>query len=77
MVWVLVIIVVFAIYNAERLPHIMDKLRNEVPHIVDAGKKASKELKEKAHEVQEKASAKIEKTKKENTEKKNTKKESE
>ena len=77
MIWVLVIIVVFAIYNAERMPHIMDKLRNEVPHIVDAGKKVSKELKEKAQDVQEKASSKIEKSKKENTEKKSSKKESE
>jgi Sec-independent protein translocase protein TatA len=74
MIWVLVIIVVFAIYNAERMPHIMDKIRNEVPHIVDAGKKASKELKEKAHEVQEKASAKKAKISQESIEKETTSK---
>lgn len=48
MIWVLVIIVVIVIYNAEKMPQIMDKIRAEVPHIVEAGKKASKEIKEKA-----------------------------
>lgn len=48
MMWILVIIAVVAIYNLERLPQIMNRLKDEVPHIVDAGKKASKELKEKA-----------------------------
>lgn len=51
MIWVLVIIVVILIYNAEKLPHMMDKIKTEVPHIVEAGKKASKEIKEKAHAV--------------------------
>lgn len=60
MVVILVLIILFVIYNAERLPQIMDKIRNEVPHIVDAGKRVSKELKEKA-------SDKIEKAKKEET----------
>ena len=49
MIWVLVIIVVILIYNAEKLPHKMEKIKTEVPHIVEAGKKASKEIKEKAH----------------------------
>ena len=47
MEWILVIIVVFAIYNAERLPDIIKRLKKEVPHIADAGKKAAQELKEK------------------------------
>ena len=54
MVWILVIIVVVAIYNAERLPQMMNKLKEEVPHIVEAGKIASKEIKEKAQKAQEK-----------------------
>ena len=74
MVVILVFIILFVIYNAERLPQIMDKIRNEVPHIVDAGKKASKELKEKAHEVQEKASAKKAKISQESIEKETTSK---
>lgn len=48
MIWILVIIVVIAIYNAEKLPQMMDKIKDEVPHLVEAGKKASKEIKEKA-----------------------------
>ena len=48
MIWVLVIIVVIIIYNAEKMPQIMEKVKAEVPHIVEAGKKASKEIKEKA-----------------------------
>lgn len=48
MIWVLVAIIVIAIYNAERLPHLMNKIKDEVPHLVEAGKKASKEIKEKA-----------------------------
>ena len=67
MVWFLVIIVVIAIYNAERLPDIMDKLKKEVPHLVDASKKMSHEIKEKAHNVQTKA---IKKNNKEQSEKK-------
>ena len=58
MVWFLVIVVVIAIYNAERLPDIMNKLKKEVPHIVDAGKKVSHEIKERAHNVQSRASKK-------------------
>lgn len=58
MTWILVAIIVIAIYNAERLPQLMSRLKDEVPHIVDAGKKASQELKEKAHAAQEKVSAK-------------------
>lgn len=58
MTWILVAIIVIAIYNAERLPQIMNRLKNEVPHIVDAGKKATQELKEKAHAAQEKVAAK-------------------
>ncbi len=58
MTWILVAIIVIAIYNAERLPELMSRLKNEVPHLVDAGKKASQELKEKAHAAQEKVAAK-------------------
>ncbi len=66
MIWILVVLVVIVIYNAERLPQIIDKLKDEAPHIVDAGKKASKELKEKVQEkVQEKAAAKKTSEKKE------------
>ncbi|MCM1323650.1 MAG: hypothetical protein NC218_05770 [Acetobacter sp.] len=54
----LITIIVFVIYNAERMPQLMSKLKDEVPHIVDAGKKASKELKEKAQAAQEKVAAK-------------------
>ena len=48
MIWILAIIVVVAIYNAERMPQIVNKIKSDVPHIVEAGKKASKDLKEKA-----------------------------
>jgi len=48
MIWILVIIVVVMIYNAERLPDLMNKFKKEVPHIVETGKKLSKDLKEKA-----------------------------
>ena len=41
MIWVLVAIIVIAIYNAERLPHLMNKIKDEVPHLVEAGKKAA------------------------------------
>ena len=64
MEWILVIIVVFAIYNAEKLPDIIKRLKTEVPHIADAGKKAAKELKEKAKQAQEKVSNKDKTTKK-------------
>ena len=63
MIWVLVAIIVIAIYNAERLPHLMNKIKDEVPHLVEAGKKASKEIKEKAQAAhQENSSGKMEKT---------------
>lgn len=58
MIWVLVIIVVTAIYYAERLPQIMNKVKDEVPHIVEVSKKASKEIKEKAKATQEKVAHK-------------------
>lgn len=58
MTWLLVAIIVIVIYNAEKLPQMVEKIKGEVPHIVDAGKKASKELKEKAQEAQEKIAAK-------------------
>lgn len=64
MEWILVIIVVFAIYNAERLPDIIKRLKKEVPHIADAGKKAAQELKEKAKQAQEKVNNKDKTTKK-------------
>jgi len=48
MIWVLVLIIVVVIYNAERLPDLMNKFKKEVPHIVETGKKLSKDIKEKA-----------------------------
>jgi len=48
MIWILVLIVVIAIYNAERLPELMNRFKNEVPHLVETGKKLSKDIKEKA-----------------------------
>jgi len=65
MIWILVAIVVIAIYNAERLPDLVNKFKNEVPNIVETGKKVSKELKEKAQAAAEKKSAE----KKENSKK--------
>ena len=64
MEWILVIVMVFAIYHAEKLPGIIKRLKNEVPHIADAGKKAAKEIKEKAKKAQEKVSSKGKTTKK-------------
>ena len=49
MIWILVAIIVIAIYNAERIPELIEKFKREVPQIVETGKKVSKELKEKAH----------------------------
>ena len=54
MEWILVIIVVFAIYNAEKLPDVIKRLKTEVPHIADAGKKAAQEIKEKANQAHKK-----------------------
>ena len=51
MEWILVAIIVFAIYNAERLPEIISKIKKDVPHIVEAGKKVSKDLQKKAQET--------------------------
>ena len=45
--WILVAIVVFVLYNAEKMPEIMDKVKKDVPNLVEAGKKVSKELTEK------------------------------
>jgi Sec-independent protein translocase protein TatA len=64
MEWILVIIAVFAIYNAEKLPDIIKRLKNEVPHIADAGKKAAQEIKAKAKQAQEKVNNKDKTTKK-------------
>jgi Sec-independent protein translocase protein TatA len=58
MIWVLVIIAVFVIYNAERMPDLINKFKKEVPNLVDTGKKVSKELKEKAHAATEKKNTK-------------------
>lgn len=58
MIWVLVIIAVFIIYNAERMPELINKFKKEVPNIVDTSKKVSKELKEKAHATVEKKNTK-------------------
>lgn len=54
----IVALIVAVIYNAEKLPQMMNKLKDEVPHIVEAGKKASKELKEKAQTVKTKTASK-------------------
>ncbi len=48
MIWVLVIIIVVVIYNAEKMPSLMNKIKSEVPHTVEVVKKASKDIKEKA-----------------------------
>ena len=58
MIWFLVIIAVIVIYNAERMPELMDKFKKEVPNLVDTGKKVSKELKEKAQAATEKKNTK-------------------
>lgn len=58
MIWVLVIIAVFVIYNAERMPELINKFKKEVPNLVDTGKKVSKELKEKAQAATEKKNTK-------------------
>ncbi len=65
MIWVLVIVVIIAIYNAERLPMVVNKLKNEVPHIIEAGKKVSHELKEKSQKTSSKKTAKKEESKEE------------
>lgn len=64
MIWILVIVVVIIIYNAEKWPEIMNNLKKEVPHIVETSKKVSKELKEKAHVAAEKKSSNNKKNKK-------------
>lgn len=61
MIWVLAIIAVVIIYYAERMPQIIEKAKSDVPYIIEAGKKASKDLKDKAQAVQKNV-----KTKKEN-----------
>ena len=61
MIWILAIITVVVIYYAERMPQIIEKAKSDVPNIIKAGKKASKELKDKAQSVQKNI-----KTKKEN-----------
>ena len=71
MEWILVIIIVFAIYNAEKLPDIIKRLKSEVPHLADAGKKAAQEIKERAKHAQEKVQQNQEK---ENTKEKTSKK---
>ncbi|MBO5441737.1 MAG: hypothetical protein J6A09_04155 [Alphaproteobacteria bacterium] len=67
MIWVIAIIVVVAIYNAERLPDLIKKFKSDVPHIIDAGKKMSKDLKEKAQVIHQEKTAKNKKTKGEET----------
>ena len=66
MIWVLVIIAVIAIYNAERLPDLINKCKSNMPAMVEAGKKVSKEIKEKAQKTV--AEKKNEKKKSENQE---------
>lgn len=61
MIWFLVAVVVIVLYNAERMPQIVEKMKAEVPHIIEVSKKASKEIKEKALEKKEEAAPKKEK----------------
>ena len=65
-IWILAAIIVFVLYNAERMPEIINKFKKEMPHIVENSKKVTKdftkELKEKAQAV---ASEKKEEKKKE------------
>ena len=68
MIWFLAIIVVIAIYNAERLPGVVNKVKKEVPHLVEVGKKVSKEIKEKAHNAQAKVASKKSSSTEENKE---------
>lgn len=56
--WVLLVIVVFVLYNAEKLPDMIKSIKKEVPHLADVSKKAAQDLKEKAKSVQEKAASK-------------------
>ena len=65
MIWVLVIVAVIIIYNAERMPELISNFKKEVPDLVDTGKKVSKELKEKAQAAVEKKSSKNKTTDKE------------
>lgn len=67
MIWILAIIIVVAIYNAERLPDLVKKFKSDVPHIIDAGKKMSKDLKEKAQVIHQEKTAKKKKTSEEDT----------
>ena len=67
--WVLLAIVVFVLYNAEKLPDMIKNIKKEVPHLADVSKKAAQDLKEKAKSVQEKAASKKKtSSKNENTE---------
>lgn len=68
MIWILVIIAVIAIYNAERLPDLVNKFKKDMPAIVEAGKKASKELKEKAQQTVAEKKAEKKKAEKDETE---------
>lgn len=67
MIWVIAIIVVVAIYNAERLPDLIKKFKSDVPHIIDAGKKMSKDLKEKAQVIHQDKVSKRQKSTKDDT----------
>lgn len=69
MIWILAIIIVVAIYNAERLPDLIKKFKSDVPHIIDASKKMSKELKEKAQVIHQDKVMKKQKTAEEETKK--------
>ena len=58
MIWILVIIIVAVIYNAEKMPAIIASVKKDIPNVVEVGKKASKELKEKAKNIHENQSKK-------------------
>lgn len=63
MIWILAILIVVIIYNKERMPDLVSKFKKEMPNIVDAGKKMTKELKQKAQaNSSKKSSAKEDKT---------------
>lgn len=71
MIWVLVIIIVVVIYNAEKMPSLMNKIKSEVPHTVEVVKKASKDIKEKAQAAHtEKKNSSAAKNEKDNAENK-------
>lgn len=56
--WILLAIVIFVLYNAEKMPDMIKNIKKEMPHLAEVGKKAAQELKDKAKSVQEKSANK-------------------